>query len=219
MTPVRVPMTDEAAVVKTPRIKVCGITTPHDAVIAESAGADAIGLIFASRSKRSVTLEQAAGIVQAVGPLMTKVGVFVDADIGLVERYVADLRLDAVQLHGSETPAYAAALAPRVKVIRALPFSRAPTPAAVDDYPADAFLLDAATPGSGTVFDWSKALAWRAHPRLVLAGGLTPDNVAAAVAILQPYAVDVASGVESGPGVKNAEAVKRFVQAARSVAV
>ena len=218
MTAVRPPAAITPVVAVAPRVKVCGITTPHDALLAQSAGADAIGMIFAPRSKRFVTKAQAAAIVAAVGPLLTKVGVFLDADIGLVERLIVDLRLDAVQLHGSETPEYAAALAPTVKILRALPFASAPTPASVDGYPADAFLLDAATPGSGTVFDWHEALAWRGHPRLVLAGGLTPDNVVKAIATLHPYAVDVASGVESAPGVKDPEAVKRFIRNTRSVA-
>jgi len=199
-------------------VKICGITTPHDALLAQAAGADAIGMIFAPRSKRLVTPEQAAAIVAALGPFITKVGVFVDADAGLVERLIDDLRLDAVQLHGSESPEYAAALASRVKVVRALPFSGAPTPAAIDGYPADAFLLDAATPGSGRVFDWNEAVAWRGHPRLVLAGGLTPGNVAQAIAALRPYAVDVASGVESVPRTKDAGAIRRFIAAARASA-
>src|SRR5690606_34839561 len=105
---------------------------------------------------------------------------------------------------------------PRVKVIRAVSYAVAPDPDSLADYPADAFLLDAATPGSGTAFAWNEADAWHAHPRLILAGGLTPGNLARAIAALQPYAVDVASGVESAPGIKDAEAVRRFVATARS---
>jgi phosphoribosylanthranilate isomerase len=196
-------------------VKICGITTPHDALLAQAAGADAIGMIFAPRSSRLVSPEQAAAISAAVGPFISTVGVFVDADLDLVERLIDELRLDAVQLHGAESPEYAASLAPRTKVVRALTFSAAPTPAAVAAYPADAFLLDGAVPGSGTVFDWSRAAAWRGHPRLVLAGGLTPDNVAEAIAALRPYAVDVASGVESAPRSKDAGAIQRFVAEAR----
>jgi len=195
------------------RVKICGITTPHDALLAQSAGADAIGMIFAPRSARLVSPAQASAIVAALGPFITKVGVFVDADLGLVEQLVDELRLDAVQLHGAESPEYAAALTPRTKVVRALRFADAPTPTAVDGdgFPADAFLLDGAVPGSGTVFDWSAAAAWRGHPRLVLAGGLTPVNVAEAIAALRPYAVDVASGVESSPRTKDPATVRRFI--------
>lgn len=197
------------------RVKICGITTPHDALVAQAAGADAIGMIFAPRSSRVVSPEQAAAISAAVGPFITKIGVFVDADLGLVQRLIDELRLDAVQLHGAESPEYAAALTQRTKVVRAVRFTVAPTPNAVDGYPADAFLLDGAVPGSGTVFDWSAAAAWRGHPRLVLAGGLTPDNVAEAITALRPYAVDVASGVESAPRTKDADAIQRFVAEAR----
>jgi phosphoribosylanthranilate isomerase len=100
-------------------------------------------------------------------------------------------------------------------VVRAMPFEPDLTPASVDAYPADAFLLDAPTPGSGRPFAWSDAEAWRGHPRLVLAGGLDPTTVAAGVRALRPYAVDVASGVESEPGIKDAERVQAFVRAVR----
>lgn len=199
------------------RVKICGITSPHDALVAQAAGADAIGMIFAPRSKRVVDRQRAADIVGSVGPFLTTVGVFVDADLDEVIDLAGELRLGAVQLHGSEGPAYAAAVAPLTRVIRALPFTLAPTPAAVADYPADAFLLDAAAPGSGEVFDWRRAAAWRGDARLILAGGLTPHNVAAAIAALQPWAVDVASGVESAPGIKDPEAVRSFIAVARSV--
>lgn len=198
------------------RVKVCGITSAHDAEMVQRAGADAIGLIFAPRSKRLVTRHQAVDIVGAAGPFVTTVGVFVDAEIELVRDLIAELRLDAVQLHGNESAAYAAALKPYAAVVRAVSFARAPTPAASADYPADAWLIDAATPGSGTAFPWGEAAAWRSHPRLILAGGLTPDNVAEAVASLQPYAVDVASGVEASPGKKAPEAVVRFLAAVRA---
>ncbi len=198
------------------RVKVCGMTSAHDAEMVQRAGADAVGLIFAPRSKRLVTRSQAVDIVGAVGPFLTKVGVFVDAEIDLVRDLIAELRLDAVQLHGNESAAYAAALKPHAAVVRALPYDRAPTPAAGEGYPADAWLIDAVTPGSGTVFPWREAAAWRSHPRLILAGGLTPDNVAEAVVSLLPYAVDVASGVEASPGRKSPEAVGRFLAAVRA---
>lgn len=197
------------------RIKICGITRREDARVAEDAGADAIGLIFAERSRRRVGLTAAAGIVAALGPLVTRVGVFVDAPLDRVRAAVHRLRLGAVQLHGDEPAAYAAALRGEVAVVRALPFTPALTPASLEGYPADAFLLDAPTPGSGRSFDWSEAVAWRGHPRLILAGGLDPGTVAEGVRVLQPYAVDVASGVESEPGVKDAERVQAFVRAVR----
>ena len=198
------------------RVKICGLTRVEDALAAERAGADAVGLVFAPRSKRRVGLERAAAVSRALGPFIARVGVFVDAPLAEVERAVEAAGLTAVQLHGQESAEYAARLRGRVAVLRAVAFAPGLTPAALAGYPADAFLLDAAVPGSGTTFAWREASAWRGHPRLVLAGGLTPANVGAAVAALAPYAVDVASGVESAPGVKDAEAIARFVAAARA---
>ncbi len=197
------------------RIKICGITRAEDARVAERAGADAVGLIFAERSKRRVSLAAAAGIVAGLGPFITRVGVFVDAPLDTVHAAVHRLKLGVVQLHGDEPASYAAALRGDVMVVRAMAFEPNLTPASVEDYPADAFLLDAPTPGSGRPFRWTDAGAWRGHPRLVLAGGLDPGTVGEGVRALRPYAVDVASGVESEPGIKDAERVRAFVQAVR----
>lgn len=200
----------------TVRVKVCGITRPEDAVMAERAGADAIGMIFAPRSKRRIDRERAEAIVAGLGPFVARVGVFVDAPIDEVRGAVRELRLDAVQLHGTEPPAYAAALREEVRVVRAVAFGPHVTPEALATYPADAVLLDAAHPGSGVAFGWDEAGAWRGHPRLILAGGLTPENVAAGIATLEPYGVDVASGVERAPGVKDPARVEAFVRAVRA---
>ena len=197
------------------RVKICGITRPEDAVMAEEAGADAIGVIFAPGSKRRVGPVAAAAIVGAVGPLVATVGVFVDAPLDEVLAIARRLRLSAVQLHGDEPAAYAAALRGEVKVVRVLAFEPALTPESLAGYPADAFLLDARAPGSGERFDWSQARAWREHPRLILAGGLTPETVADGVRALRPYAADVASGVEASVGTKDPERVRAFVEAAR----
>jgi phosphoribosylanthranilate isomerase len=197
------------------RVKICGITLPADAAHAERAGADAIGLNFVPASRRRVTLEQAEAVCAAVGPLVVRVGVFVDAPLDEVWHAVERLRLGAVQLHGEEPPAYAAALRERVPVVRALPFRPGLTPGSLAAYPADAILLDAPRAGSGRPFRWGDAGAWRGHPRLVLAGGLTPETVAGGIEALAPYGVDVASGVERSPGVKDHERVEAFVRAAR----
>lgn len=200
------------------RVKICGVTRPQDALAAEVAGADAIGLVFAPSSKRRVNLEQAAGVSAALGPFITRVGVFVDAELSFVLEAVKAARLDTVQLHGDEPTEYAAELRQYVQVVRAVSFQPAATPDAYANYPADALLLDGAVPGSGVAFNWSDAAGWRGQPRLVLAGGLTPDNVAAAVAALRPYAVDVASGVESSPGVKCEQLISAFMLAVRTSA-
>lgn len=197
------------------RVKVCGVTRVEDALAAERAGADAVGFVFAPGSKRRISPEEATDLSAALGPLIARVGVFVDAPEADVERAIETAGLSAVQFHGQEAPAYVARFRQRVKVIRATAFRPNVTPESFTGYPADAVLLDASVPGSGRTFDWQQAAAWRAHPRMLLAGGLTPQNVALAVASLRPYGVDVSSGVESAPGVKSAELIHRFIRAAR----
>jgi phosphoribosylanthranilate isomerase len=198
------------------RVKICGITRVEDALVAEAAGADAVGFIFAPRSKRLIDVARAAEISAALGPFIVRVGVFVDAPLEAVHAAVGAARLDAVQLNGREEPAYAAALRGRVRVIRALSFSPSLSPSVLRRYPADATLVDGLDPGSGRAFAWSQAEALRGLPRLILAGGLTPDNVAEGVRAIRPYAVDVASGVESAPGIKDSAAVHRFVAQAHA---
>lgn len=195
------------------RVKVCGITRAEDAVAAEAAGADAIGLVFAE-SRRRVEESAAREVLASLGPFVTTVGVFRDQPLAEVIRLVKQLRLDVAQLHGEEDEGYAAAVGQHARVVRAVAFERALSPAALNGYPADAFMLDARTPGSGKSFPWGQAEAWRAHPKLILAGGLTPSNVREAVRILAASAVDVSSGVESAPGVKDHALVKAFVLAA-----
>ena len=126
---------------KAVRVKICGITNTEDALAAEAAGADAVGLIFAERSKRRVTLAQAQAISKALGPLTTRVGVFVDAPLGDVLEAAKTLRLGAVQLHGSETPAYAEALRSEIRVIKVFAFTPDLTPNTLRRFPADAVLV------------------------------------------------------------------------------
>ena len=199
-----------------PRIKICGVTRVEDALAIEEAGADAVGLIFASGSRRLVSVGQAREISDALGPWIGRVGVFVDADEATIVTAIEGARLDAVQLHGDAPDELARRLRARVRVIRAVRFAPDSTPHAYEGRPFDGVLLDGVRPGSGTPFDWSAARAWRGHRRLVLAGGLRPDNVAEAVRALRPYAVDVASGVEAAPGIKDPGAVAAFVRAARA---
>lgn len=198
------------------RVKICGITRPEDAELAESAGADAIGLIFAPNSKRLITLERAAAIAERVGPLITRVGVFVDAPLEQVLAAVHHLRLGAVQLQGSEDSVYAAAVRKETRVIRAVSFRPGLSLEGLAHFPADALLVDGLRPGSGETFDWSQASSLTGTPHLILAGGLAPENVAAGIRALRPYAVDVASGVEASPGIKDPEKVAAFVRNARA---
>ncbi|MDR9391686.1 MAG: phosphoribosylanthranilate isomerase [Trueperaceae bacterium] len=197
------------------RVKVCGVTRPQDARAAEAAGADAIGVIFAPGSRRRVTPAEAADVTAAVGPFVRRVGVFVDADDATLHAAIDAAHLDAVQLHGDATDALCARLRRRVTVIRAVRFDPGDTPDAWAGRPVDAVLLDGPKPGSGTAFDWSTAAAWRGAPRLIVAGGLHPGNVADAVGAMAPYAVDVASGVEASPGVKDPAKLAAFVAAVR----
>ncbi|HVP11782.1 MAG TPA: phosphoribosylanthranilate isomerase [Phycisphaerae bacterium] len=209
------------------RIKICGITTPEDAILAVESGADAIGLVFA-RSPRQVTVRQARQIVAALPPFFPAVGVFVNARAATVLRTVADVGLSAVQLHGDESADYPAKLG-GIRTIKAL---RVRDRAFVEQVRAfreagvSAILLDAFSPkargGSGKRFDWDLVVGARDAgalenaPSLILAGGLTSENVAAGIRRLHPWGVDVSSGVEESPGVKSAEKIVRFIAAARS---
>jgi phosphoribosylanthranilate isomerase len=198
------------------RIKMCGMTTVSDALLAVEAGADAIGLIFWPGSKRAIDVARAQVITRELPPLVSVVGVFVDATPDHVQTVADAVGLSAVQLHGSEQVADWARF-PR-PVLKALPleaYAASPWRTA-----RAAILVDAHDPvtigGTGRTIDWSVARDIAATRPLVLAGGLRPENVAEAVAIVAPWGVDVASGVEQSPGVKDPARVRAFVQAVRS---
>lgn len=204
-------------------VKICGITTVEDGLAAARAGADAIGLVLWPGSRRTVDPATAREIAEAMPPLVQRVGVFVDPTAAEVARAVEEIGLDVVQLHGDESPQLCAAIDTRV--VKALRVDAGFDPAVVDAYAGvtAGILLDtrgpgrdAAPGGTGQAFDWSLAAPARERARyLVLAGGLTPENVARAIAAVEPDAVDVSSGVESAPGRKDPERVRAFVRAAR----
>lgn len=202
----------------TVRVKICGVTRPEDAVAAEEAGADSIGLMFVPESRRFIDLERAHEIRRAVGPLIVTVGVFRDAPLRQVVDTASRLQLGAVQLHGQEDSRYIETVRQSVPVIRALSFGSHLDRKQLEAEPADALLLDGLRPGSGEAFEWAQALEFRALPRLILAGGLRPENVAEGVRSLKPYGVDVSSGVEASPGIKDHGRIIAFVNAARSAA-
>jgi phosphoribosylanthranilate isomerase len=198
-------------------VKICGLTRVDDALAAAAAGADWLGLNLWPPSKRFVDRAAAAAIaaaLRAAAPAVRLVGVFVDQPADQVREAAAALGLDQVQLHGDESPAYGAGLG--------LPFIKALAGdlARAADYDCELVLVDAVSPGrggSGRSADWAAARVLADGGRkLLLAGGLTPDNVAAAIAAVGPWGVDVASGVESAPGRKDAERMRRFVAAARA---
>lgn len=195
-------------------IKVCGLTNVDDALAAAEAGADAIGLVFAE-SPRRVTSPAAADIVAALPPDLNTVGVFVDADLDEVAEIAERLQLSFVQFHGSESPA--ACEQPPCKVIKRFDIRENDTPQSLRQrtqrYRVAAYLLDPGA-GSGRTFDWDLALGLPGP--LIVSGGLTPENVGAAIRRLRPFGVDVSSGVESAPGRKDAAKIAAFVQAVRS---
>jgi phosphoribosylanthranilate isomerase len=197
------------------QVKICGITRVQDALAAEQAGVDAIGLNFAESSKRRLSLEQALEISNSVGIFMLQVGIFVNQPLEVVKEIAQTLRLGAIQLHGQEDAAYAKTLGKDFHIIKAVSFQESLDPRTLLDFPADALLLDGLKPGSGEGFDWSVASAWKGLPKLILAGGLTPDNVQKGITALDPYAVDTASGVEATAGIKDPQKIQDFVRAAK----
>jgi phosphoribosylanthranilate isomerase len=200
------------------RIKVCGLTRAEDAARAMEAGADALGVVFAE-SPRQVDLEQAKAVLGSTPGYIRRVGVFADQPIELIREAVAALRLDWVQLSGSEPAELARSV--ESNVVKAIHVTDEGELQNNKDYPAHAFLLDSPPldgqmGGTGRTFDWSKAgvLPWPLD-RVIVAGGLTPDNVGLAIRQLRPGGVDVSSGVESEPGVKDASMIEAFVAAVR----
>ena len=198
------------------RIKICGVTTVEDARDAAMLGADAIGLNFHDQSPRMVSPERALRIIDALPPFVTSVGVFVNyPEPEALEDFAASIRLDAVQLHGDESPAYCSVIS-RVKVIKAFRVGETFRVDTLRKYAVSGFLLDAysrdAYGGTGHTFEWSRAAGANAFGRVVLAGGLTPGNVGASIAKLHPFAVDVSSGVETAPGEKDYELMRRFIE-------
>jgi phosphoribosylanthranilate isomerase len=203
-------------------IKICGLTRIEDVAAAAAAGVDWIGINLWPRSKRFVERGRAGDLVaaaQAGGAAMKVVGVFVDQELEEVETTMNELRLDYAQLHGDEPPEYAARLGARC--IKALGLSESANLDRVSEYDCPMLLIDTPSPGrggSGIVGDWRVARRAAALRPVLLAGGLTPDNVVEAIDEVRPHGVDVASGVESSPGVKDHELIARFVARARRAA-
>lgn len=200
------------------RVKICGITRIEDAHSAVEHGADAIGLVFFERSPRHVTMEQAARISAAVGPFVTVVGLFVDALPAEIRQVLERVPLGLLQFHGQETNDDCARYGvPFVKSVAIKP--GVDVQAQSRAYPdASGLLLDAWLPqthgGGGRTFDWEQVPRDLGMP-VILAGGLTPDNVAVAIRRVRPYAVDVSSGVESAKGVKSAAKIAAFMRGVR----
>jgi phosphoribosylanthranilate isomerase len=198
-------------------VKICGITTEADALLAVALGADAVGFIFAP-SPRQVSAQAVRRIVDRVPPEILTVGVFRNEERTRLVEIVNTIGLRAAQLHGSETPDDTRWVAERVPLtIKAFPAGH-PHIGRLDDYGAGVVLVDAESPGSGEVFDWRLAEGVVDPARLIVSGGLHAGNVADAITHLRPYGVDVASGVESAPGRKDPVKLRAFVAAARAAA-
>jgi len=200
------------------KVKICGITSVADALVAAEAGADMIGLMFYDHSPRRVTLPQAVEISRALPPFVLRVGVFVNPPEALVTRAIAECGLNLLQFHGDEPSEFCTRFG--VMSLKALRVRAAASLKQLEDFHTDAFLLDAYSKagfgGTGEKFNWDLALEARKFGKpIFLAGGLTPENVADAVEKVHPFAVDVSSGVESSPGKKDAAKVRAFIQAVR----
>jgi len=201
------------------RVKICGITSIEDALMAVDAGADALGFVFYPNSPRAIGIERTAEIIAALPPFVTCVGLFVNAERATIEATAQRCALDLIQLHGDEAPEDC--IFPGRKVIKALRVRDPASLRAADAYRVNGLLLDAWSDrvygGSGEVFDWSLLRDFAADHPVILAGGLTPENVEAAITEVRPYAVDVSSGVEAAPGKKDPQKVAEFIRRARNL--
>lgn len=200
-----------------PRVKICGITTVEDALQAVNCGADALGLVFYPKSPRYVSAEQGRRIVAALPPLVTTVGLFVNQTAREISAIARFCGLDVLQFHGDENPEQCQL--PPWRVIKALRIRDQQSLHALGTYQVSGLLLDAWQAdrygGTGHCFNWQLAVPLARQRPVILAGGLTPANVAEAVRIVRPYAVDVSSGVESAPGRKDPELVAAFIRNAK----
>ncbi len=198
-------------------IKVCGITRRQDADVAVEAGADTLGFIFAPESPRRVTPAAAREIIATLPSTVLPVGVFVNAGREAIVRVVQEAGIRAVQMHGDETPEDVLGIP--VPVIKAHRVSPGFSPGHLTPWDVYAHLLDAYVPdvrgGTGRTFDWHAALRAKPYGRIIVSGGLTPENVGLAVRTAHPFGVDASSRLEVSPGIKNAQAVAAFVHEAR----
>jgi phosphoribosylanthranilate isomerase len=198
-------------------VKICGITSEPDALLAVGLGADAVGFVFAP-SPRQVAAQAVRRIIERVPPEILTVGVFRNEAPGRVVDIVNSIGLRAAQLHGDESPADTRFVAERVPItIKAFPAGH-PNIARIDEYGVEVVLVDAQSPGSGEVFDWRLAEGVVDPARLIVSGGLHAGNVGDAINHLHPFGVDVSSGVESTPGQKDPRKMREFVAAARRAA-
>ena len=199
------------------RVKICGITNPEDAHAAVTAGADALGFVFYEKSPRCINPVAAANIISTLPPFVQTVGLFVNEDTEKINWTAEFCGLDIVQLHGDETPEDC--LEVKRRVVKAFRIQNIISIDPLKNYQVAGFLLDAWSPdtygGTGRTFNWELAEAAKQYGPVILAGGLAPENIAEAIRVVNPYAVDVSSGVESALGKKDAEKVREFIKLAK----
>lgn len=200
-------------------VKICGITNLDDALFASEAGADALGFVFYKKSPRHIEPEKARDIIKRLPPFVTTVGVFADQTETEIKAIISETNIDIAQLHGEEPPEFCERLGKRV--IKAIRVRSMESLTEIKTYKACALLLDTYDKnlkgGTGRIFNWEIAREARIFNKIIIAGGLTPENVADAIKVAQPYAVDVSSGVEKEKGVKEHQKIKAFIEKVKAV--
>ena len=200
------------------KVKICGMTQLKDALFAVEQGVDAVGFIFYKKSPRAVTMKTVREIITKLPPLVDTVGVFVNESAERLNKIADYCGLDLVQLHGEESPAFCRKI--RRRVIKAFRVKDLQSIKQLEKFPVSGFLLDTFSDdlhgGTGKTFDWNLALPAKKMGPVILAGGLTPRNILQAVRQVRPYGVDVCSGVEKSPGIKDLEKVRSFLKNIRS---
>jgi len=200
------------------KIKICGITNIDDALRAVDAGADALGFVFFGASPRNISPEQARAIIRHLPPFIQTVGLFVNESLATINETADTCGLDIIQLHGEESPDFCTGVKRRVlKALRVRNFASLDS---MPSYQVSAFLLDAWSPiargGTGQTFNWDIAASAAADRKIILAGGLSCDNITDAIKKVRPYGVDVSSGVETTPGKKDAVKITEFIRKAKA---
>jgi len=205
------------------KIKICGITNVQDAHVAVDLGTDALGFIFVPDTPRYIEPQDAVQVISKLPPFITKVGVFADESPQVISQIIQTCGLNAIQLHGSETPEYCDNIRAcgRVTTIKSFRVKDRHSLSPIPEYRVSAYLLDTYVKGkkggTGETFNWDLAIEAKKYGRIIIAGGLTPGNVAEAIRRVQPYAVDVGSGVEAIPGKKDHAKIKAFIENVRSL--
>ena len=199
------------------KVKVCGMTCLKDALLAVDSGADAVGFIFYKKSPRYIAQREVKDIIAELPPFIEAVGVFVNDTSDKVNRVAEQCRLTAVQLHGDESPAFCRRI--KRRVIKAIRVQGANSLKGMLNYDVSGFLLDSYSDesrgGTGKIFDWNLALRAKKQGPVILAGGLNPYNVYTAIHRVKPYGVDVCSGVEKSPGIKDSRKIDEFIKSVR----